>query len=79
MIKGNSVYTATNHVATALTESNAIILMEHVLMDVIVVTMAANAKKVMVVKPKWRAFYSISREKMLRIKLNMQSKLNFHC
>lgn len=66
-MKVNSVYIATNHVATALTESNAIILMEHVSMDVIVVTMAANAIKVMVVKPNWRVFFSISREKMLKI------------
>lgn len=62
-MKVNLVYIATNRVATALTESNAIILMEHVSMDVVVVSMAANARKVMVVKPKWRFFFNIQGKK----------------
>lgn len=66
-MKVNLVYIATNRVATALTESNAIILMEHVSMDVIVVSMAANARKVMVVKPKWRVFFQYPGKKMLKI------------
>lgn len=50
-MKVNSVYTATSHVASVLTKNNAIISMVLVSMDVIVVTVAANASKVMVVKP----------------------------
>lgn len=49
-------------------------------MDVIVVTMAVNARKVMVVKPKWNFFFN-RQGKILnvkqRIKFNMQTKPNF--